>query len=63
MDLKLLEYPRHVHGPGRAYTRVNSAAEAESALNRGWSLDMVPDEPPAPDEPLKRGPGRPKKNP
>lgn len=64
MDLESLEYPRHLHGPAMAYLRVDSADEARAALNKGWSLELVPDDVPSlPEEPLKRGPGRPKKIP
>lgn len=67
MDLDSLEYPRHLHGPAMAFLHVNSAEEARAALKEGWSLDLVYDAPlPLPEptpEPLKRGPGRPKKQP
>lgn len=66
MDLKLLEYPRALHGPGMAHMRVETADEAEAAIRNGWSVDIVPDDAPEPvtgsdESPIKRGPGRPKK--
>lgn len=58
-----VEYPRHVHGPGGAFLVVETDAQKAAALANGWSLEVVLARQPVPEEPVKRGPGRPKKNP
>ncbi len=64
-DLESLEYPRYLHGPQFAHLLVQTPDEARARIREGWSLLVVFDDEPLPviPEPIKRGPGRPKKNP
>lgn len=56
------EYPRHVHKAGGDFLVVEDDTQKAAALADGWSLVPVLTAP-EPPEPVKRGPGRPKKLP
>ena len=64
-ELESLEYPRYLHGPKFAHLLVHTPQEASAAIREGWSVLVVFDDEPVPvsPEPIKRGPGRPKKTP
>ncbi len=70
MDLKTLQYPRHIHKDG-AYRIVDTPEACDAAMDAGWVLsphdaprgssEPMTDDLTAPAVPVKRKPGRPSK--
>jgi hypothetical protein len=55
-------FPKYLVGPGASYRIVADEAELQAARAEGfWVSAPEPPPPPAPVEPPRRGPGRPRK--